>query len=180
MPPIFTRQWRPISEDETDRFAGLGIRDARELSNSLNNYERHVAAFKVRSERFIEVLQSETGTTDEIALLPLLVPPTPTGFNYSIWTMRHYRSAGAGTVTWRLRSLSGYYDGPANPYDATRTSMEGTNIVTNAAAAAYSHGETKLLFTDFTRNSYLVLTSQASDSTTQAVITNLDITWRRR
>lgn len=176
---VLYEQYRPLTTLETGKDDTMSVRAMRDMAESLNNAKNYAMNHKVRRHIAIPHLEtplvSGTETTEQIILMfaPVYVPD---GFSLLRWQIGYYRSTGAGEVTFKVYCHARQYRGPR----AINTSLLSDNYQygesicgsdTHTIPAAIS---TKLS-TDANRMAWILVTSTASDATTKAKLTGLEI-----
>tara|TARA_Y100000310_G_scaffold132_1_gene181 strand:+ start:5329 stop:5742 length:414 start_codon:yes stop_codon:yes gene_type:complete len=132
----------------------------------------------LRSQICFPAWTSVDSNTDEY-IIGLFGPTEfPDGFNKILWTLGHRRTAGAGTIAWKLKTQTDPYLGPVEVFDSDFQSFDGfsNTITTTSDSHVISHSFLNLpsspLGSDFT---YLILSATNSNGTTRGEITTLDM-----
>lgn len=182
MTAYLTRQYRPVPvllSDGATADEPLPVHVLRELESGVNNAKAYSMAHKLRGVMcFPKWLMSSTTTEERVqhVFAPIKVPD---GYKAIRWHIGHERSVGTGgdSITLRLRSVGRLYVGP-DTFDATYCEPSTTvaSLVVSADAHAISTGTLSIPFSDDTV--FLILTAQAAQTGTQALLTTIDLTPR--
>lgn len=180
-----TRQWRRLSPYETyEPYGSVGVsvplscRVPRELEWAINNAKAFVLAPR-RSMKFFLPLASSLGATNERVMHVCAPMEFPDGYTKIRWDIGHQRTAGAGTVTWRLYCSWSLYRGP-DIFDASYLSpwYGSDEIATASVTHDYDGAEALQVTKDAASLVWLVLTAQNSAADVQGQCDDLSIVGR--
>ncbi len=98
------------------------------------------------------------------------------GYDNVLWTIRHYRTAGTGTITWKLYAHAKLYVGP-KIFDAQYLYLQQVSeIVTDSETPRIESITTTLkLVRNASNLAFVLLTATNEDTGTRGVITSLEL-----
>jgi hypothetical protein len=171
-----TRQYQQISSLETSANDGMSVRLVCDLADGLNNAMIYVQQHKVSGQLCPSWWYSHDNTNQE-RVIGLFAPrDMPMGFTHLLWTLGHVRTAGTGTITWRLYCARRLYDGDV----AMQTARLGIiHSVATIVCDSDSHDlpapeQLKIVRGDGLK-SWLVLTAQNETTSDTGIVTCFDV-----
>lgn len=183
-----SKQWRPLAIREADAEAALSVRAVRDLAEGMNNYQEYVCADKL----FSEIWRDDTGapgpqspegvTAETVALCPMPPVYISRAKDQVVWTIRHRRLTGTGSITWTLYAAKTLYKGP-EAFDVTYLSkrtppaVKSSTITTSSDTPRVESAYLSLAgIRGLTDLVYLLLTATAEGVGDRSRVTQLDIT----
>ena len=180
-------QYNPVSTSETSTNDALSARALTDLTLAINNWNYCIGNFKVimdvftdeggESQRLACSYSGGGDTSDEYLITqfaPIRRREIYDSFNFIVG---HYRSAGAGTVTWKFYILQEAYNAEDIYINlSSYTVNKSVSFTTSTDAHAISCVNiTDVNFGDMNTPVYLILSGSASASGTIAKITTIDV-----
>jgi len=173
------RQYQPVSTRETNTDDALSVRAYSDMADAVNNAHFHACCHKVRSSICFPSWKSWDSYTVEHVVAVFGPVSIPDGFSDLLWTLGHRRTAGAGTVYWRLYSSASRYYGTIETMDSTYLSTDALLdfIVSTADDHEVEHSNPNLPASLIAGGGdlHMVLTATNSDASTRGEITTLDV-----
>jgi hypothetical protein len=174
-----TRQYRPLSTDETSADDAYNVSAVRIHASNINNACIHVFNHKLLGVPCIPNWFS-WDTTDTEHLIGLFVGlEIPDTFDQIAWTIGHQRTAGSGSdsIEWRMYADEWAYYGSASTIDTTVMSAGFTSSTITTDSNTHDHAEPTYHAVVRGANGWcwLCLTALNSDNTVRGKITSLDI-----
>jgi hypothetical protein len=175
----YNRQYKAIPACMTNSGSPLSVRVIRTMTDNLNNYFLRVGNHKIIGQPCVPEWKSHLGTTENRVILPFTWRSVPKGYLTCLMILHHYRVAGAGSVTWRMYCSGIQYVGHVT-MDTTMLSADyaATAITSDSQYLKRSVAEINVrrgVMGDCQNASWFTLTAQASDDSTQAAITSIDL-----
>ena len=173
-----SRQYRPPSHViVADR--ACSVRTVRDLADGMNNYKRYAGVTKYRSMIWPEagpIYSADNSAVEQLVLPPMAPVEIPWGYENALWTIRHYRTAGTGTITWKLYAHAKLYVGP-KIFDAQYCYLQQVSeIVTDSTTARIESSTTPLkLVRNASNLVFALLTATNEDTGTRGVITSFEL-----
>jgi hypothetical protein len=172
------RQYRPVSTNETSTDDALSVRIYNDMADGINNAHYHACCHKLRSSVCFPHWSSWDNYTAQHVIAVFSPIYVPDGYSDFLFTIGHYRSAGSGSIIWRLKSSMKPYTGTIEEFDGSYLSTDAwsTTVTTTEDSHEIEHGflnqPTTLAGGE---DVFFVLTAQNSNGTTRGAITTLDI-----
>jgi len=171
-----TRQYRPISTEETDTDDALSVRFARDMADNLNNYALYVGNHKLLGYICVPEWQSHSSTTDERVVWSSAGRRIPDGYTHLRWILKHYRFAGSANTTWTLYCSGWHYEGPhVLDTNYLTSDYSSATITTSSAVHMRDTDDSLSVVRGMDDMSFFVLTAENADSSSRAAITSLDL-----
>lgn len=177
MTASYTEQYRAVSTRETQNLDALSVRAIWDIANNLNNTKGNVQNFCIRSEIYppSTFVSSASNTVEKVRRIfaPVFLPH---GYSTFYVTVGHYRSAGAGTTTWKLYACRNLYQG-STTIDTSKlvTGYDSVSWSTSSGTHAIAKSGTLRAVTSSSNLVWLLVTANDSDGTTVSNITSLSV-----
>jgi hypothetical protein len=173
-----TRQYRPVSTDETSQDDPLSVRALHEIADGINNYAEHVAKFPLVSQPCIPHWRSHDSTTDERVIAIFAGRVIPPSFNRLQFAVGHSLESGAsGTCQWRMYISSYPYLCGDVVFDSTKLGANDSMLITTDSEAhgfSFTEGPADIV-RDKDNMVYGLLTAKNSDAGTRAALTSIQV-----
>jgi len=174
-----TRQYQPVSNLETGTNDALTARFPRDMADNINNYCRYVGAHKVIAQLCVPEWLSHDSTDAERVIWVSAPRRIPDGLTHLAVIARHYRTAGADDVVWKLYCSQFPYVGPATAMDTTKfIGTQGSISFTSESGDLTRYATPVNGMLQIQRGwgnlTYFTLTAANGDSSTRGALVSLD------
>lgn len=162
---VYTAQWQPISNAETQIGAGLSVRYCRDMAETINNDKAHVHNGSLGCHVCSPAIAADTDVANvERWVHSYAASYVPDGYSHIAWVMGHQMTSGSGNTIWRVYSMAAPYKGSAN---INSDGFVGDYYVSNCVTTNTDHALTPNLRLKIARGSkgltYIMVTSQSTD-----------------
>lgn len=173
---VYTQQYNPVSDVETESQYPCSYRWARDTGDNLNNLKAHVACTRIRGQFFAGALSTPESNTAEVCLAILAPVFIPTGYNRISWTCCYNHLSGSNSVTLRAYSMTGLWRDSPVMNTAKIIGEYHVSSATSESGGAWNIATARDLeiARDGKGRTWVVLTGQNADSSTRLSVATLD------